>query len=349
MSHDRAEKVLMSYLTNPASANLALGKIHDYQFIKKIERPHSLLYLYQLNGTTRRKRIYIKLFKNYYKRSESEMDELVRKNFETEKFWYNQFSSVDGFSTFQPLYCSIPLRAIISAESKGNNLARLISNNLAFWRGSNRVAYLESCTFKVGVFLKKFQDFYTGNEKFDLNTLIDDVDIRLKRLTGIPLARFSAKDRESVLQYYQKYLPFAEQFDLQMKYVHSDFSLSNILVNGEELIVHDFNKIGIGHPYFDLTRFYHQLSLLSYKPIFRKKDVLELQNRFLDGYGFQFNQEIVLFHFFLLRHYFTHFIGVAKIKKMPFKSRLYNRWVINQHKKNISQILNHSYSFAQIL
>jgi len=346
MSNDRAEKVLKSYLTNSDFTNLALGKICDYKLIKKIERPHSLLFLYQLNGTTRSKRIYVKLFKNYYKRSKSEMDELVRKNFETEKFWYNLFSSVDGFSTFQPLYCSIPLRAIISAESKGDNLARLISNNLAFWNGSNRVEYLASYTFKVGVFLKKFQNFYTGNEKFDLNNLIDDVDIRLKRLTGIPLARFSSKDREDVLQYYQKYLPFAKRFDLQMKYVHSDFSLSNILVNDEELIVHDFNKIGIGHPYFDLTRFYHQLSLLSYKPIYRKKDVMELQHCFLDGYGFQFNQEIVLFHFFLLRHYLTHFIGVTKIKKLPFKSRLYNRWVINQHKRNIRQILNYTYSFA---
>lgn len=334
------QECIENFVSSEEYEQLGIGEYAGYSVLKSFERPFSIFTLVRLRGKKGSKNLYIKVFKNFYQVSQEEFETAIRNDFETSLFWYKRFQYFEEFATFRPIYCSIPHRMIITEECKGVNLNDLIERYAKFYSPADEFRRLLFYVKQVGKLLRTFQNFYQGSEVYDLRLLVEDVDIRLKKLVDNPHSRFTEQDRQKILNFYDSHLAIANRKPIPMKYVHSDFGPSNILVNGDKIILHDFQEVKIAPFLWDLTRFYHQLELFRYKPYwYPTSKIRKLQAAYLQGYGCIMGIQDIRFRFFLLRNYFTHYVGVARLDGLPFLSKWYNKWVIYVHKKNINKLI----------
>jgi len=339
MQSDQFETVLSKFTHSPEFRHLNIGKVRQLRQVSQFERHFSVQRIYSVDGERGSRRIYVKLYKNAYQRSLPKFEEAILHDYETNLFWYNKLAHLNGYSTIRPLFVSIPHRTIITEEAKGRNLGELVQQELRFRPNRKTLQTLEDYMTRTGRLLRVIQDFEVEQQPYRLTELVEDIDQRLRDFIQNPASRFSADLRRQILDFYDAHMAEAEQKPLRICYLHRDFMMGNLLVNGKEIIVHDFSRVFIGPGLLDLTRFYHHLELLKYKPIYADKAVTRLQQAFLRGYDESISPDDILFKFFLLRHYVTHYKGLINETGVPLKSRLYNRRVMARHLQNIRRII----------
>lgn len=344
------EEALDEFVASPAYRQLGLGQLQKTELVREFERPVSKQRVYRLIGEKGSQTFYVKFFRNKHDRPAAEFETQLREVYNTNLFWYNHFRRVDGFSTFRPVYFSERLLASFTEAATGENLATLVERHARKWSDAAWATKLEGHMEKTGDLLRVFQNFYDPEEvkrtdgvinRFsgEAGDFVEDIDIRLRFLVDEPASGFSAADRQAVLAYLENIIPQISTNELKLCYVHGDYTMRNIMANARELILHDFGRIIIGAPLFDLTRFYHQLELLKYKPIFANERISALQQAFLRGYGYQMHPEDLTFKVFLMRHYFSHYKGLVRRRWQPLQSMLYSKWVIRQHHKSIRALI----------
>lgn len=339
MYRTRFKHILDEFRRTPACQELALGEPVEAKLVYHFERPFSVQRVFRLEGPAGSVQVYVKLFKNAYNKSPEKFAEAIQRDFDTNLFWYQKLAPLADFSTIRPLYCSLPLQGIITLESPGINLGELTVKQLRFRPSAETLKMLQTYMHKAGRLLRIIQDFPVEAAPYDLRRLIEDVDSRMREFVENPAGHFPRKLRDRILQFYQDNLPGVSSRELPVTYLHRDFMMGNLLVNGREIVVHDFSRITTGPGLHDLTRFYHHVELLKYKPIYAGAAVSLLQHAFLGGFGGQVGPNDLLFRFFLIRHYITHFKGLLKREKRPLKARLYNRWVKTKHLENLWQLV----------
>ncbi|MHA1756123.1 MAG: phosphotransferase [Promethearchaeota archaeon] len=336
--------ILNEFLNGQLINNLNIGTLSRFEIISEFDIPQSQQVIARIIGTDGIKNIYVKVFKNTYRKPPHEFKRGIENIFRTNLFWYKKLLKYKEFTTFKPLYYSPNFNAIITEEARGVNLGKITIERTRFLPSKLKINLLSKQFKKAGKLLRIFQNFAENDSTYDLKDLMEDVDIRLKILVQNSAVKFSINDRNKILKFYQSYLKNGNFSSIPTGYVHGDYTMGNILVNEEELILHDFGKTGTGPRFFDLTRFYHQLELLRYKPIFHKSAISILQRAFLEGYGFGKDKNDVLFNLFLLRHYFSHYVGIARSEELSIKSKMYNKWVMKNHKKQIQKIIMETYA-----
>ncbi len=334
------EALLQEFLDSPSVAELNIGRVQTTDFLHQFERHFSIQRIYAVQGESGKKRIYLKLYKNAYQRSEADFLASIQRDYDTNRFWYDKLAPFADFSTIKPLYLSLEHRGMITEEADGENLGVLVRTRLKFRPSRDTLEQLTDYMVHVGKLLRTIQQFPVEPVEFDLEFLVEDIDSRMRELVTQPESHFSLEIRQAILQFFRDQLPAVRDLPLAIGYLHRDFMMGNLLVNGRKLIVHDFSRITVGPGLHDLTRFYHHLELLKYKPIYRDEHVSRLQEAFLRGYGYDAGREHPLFRFFLLRHYITHYKGLVKAGEVPLKSKLYNRWVMHRHRDNIRRLID---------
>ena len=333
------EAVLEAFFRSPNFHELRLGKVLSCKAVHQFSRTFSVQKIYALEGSRRSTRIFVKLYKNAYGKSPENFEKAIIQDYETNLFWYHKLCEYREFSTIKPLFLSLEHRAIITEEARGQNLGEVVLQKLKFLPGTKAFQQLTRYMHQTGRLLRLIQEFETQTAEYDLNKLVEDIDSRMRELVACRGNPFSPELRQGILDFYARHMSRAEKLPLHICYLHRDFMMGNLLVNEQELILHDFSRMHVGPGLLDLTRFYHHLELLKYKPIYQNKAVTALQEAFLQGYGAQIHPDEVLFQFFLIRHYVTHFKGLAFSEGEPFKSRLYNRYVMARHLKNLQKII----------
>lgn len=340
MYSNRFQTILKDFLKSPAFAEMALGELQSTRCVYQFERPFSIQRVYKLSGAQRSQKVYIKIYKNAYNKSPEKFNATIARDFETNLFWYEKLAQYQEFSTIKPLYYSIPLKAIVTEEAEGKNLGELVAAQLRFRPAAETVELLQTYMHKAGRLLHVLQSFEIEAPPYRLQDLVEDIDSRMREFVRHPRAKFDQGLRQRILAFYEANMEAACARSLRMTYLHRDFMMGNLLVNGETIVVHDFSRIFTGPCLHDLTRFWHHLELLKYKPIYSQAAVSGLQRAFLAGYGMEAGPEDLLFKFFLIRHYITHYKGLLKKEKRPLKARLYNRWVMAKHLERLSALIN---------
>ena len=339
MEAEQFESVLSKFTHSPEFNNLNIGKARQVRQVSQFERHFSIQRIYSVDGERGSRRIYVKMYKNAYQRSLPKFEEAILRDYETNLFWYNKLAHLNGYSTIRPLFVSIPHRTIITEEAQGKNFGEVVCQELRFRPTQETMRKLEDFMLRTGNLLRVIQDFDVEQKPYRLSELVEDIDLRLRDFIQNPASRFSADLRRHILDFYEEHMAEAEQKLLRICYLHRDFMMGNLLVNGSEIVVHDFSRVFVGPGLLDLTRFYHHLELLKYKPIYADKAVSRLQQAFLRGYDETVTPDDILFKLFLLRHYITHYKGLINDNDAPLKSRLYNRRVMARHLQNIRSII----------
>ncbi len=336
----RFEALLRDFLESEVFGELAIGELIAASPVRQFERHFSVQRIVALEGSRSGCRIYLKLFKNAYGKKEADFLQAIQRDYETARFWHEKLKEFPEFETIRPLYFSLPHRGMVTAEAAGTNLGELVCRELRGFPGTKTRRRLQAHMARAGRLLHTIQSLPAPSEPYSLDTLIEDIDLRMRQFVADPRSGFSSLLRQQVLRFFEDNRAAAEADELRITYLHRDFMMGNLLVNGEKIVVHDFGRVSVGPHWHDLTRFYHHLELLKYKPVYRPRYVSELQTAFLRGYGLESGPARPAFRFFLLRHYITHYKGLWKNRKGPWKSQMYDRWVMRRHLRNIARIVS---------
>ncbi|MFQ5630012.1 MAG: phosphotransferase [bacterium] len=341
---DTFQTILNDFIQSPEFAALGIGEVENVNCLTKFDRKYSVQRLYQVQGTEQSKNIYVKIAKNVYKKSPEEFNAVLQQDFDTNLFWFEKLSGYKQFGSIRPLYLSLPFKALVTEETIGRNLGELVRTQLRFSPSHLIRQVLQDHVHNAGRLLHVVQNEYEGEQDYDLQTLVEDVDLRMRALVQNRSSHFSREMRQAILNFVDKNMSLAKSQNLLVGYMHRDFTMSNLLVSGPKIIVHDFAKIDIGPRLFDVTRFYHHLGLLKYKPVYSSNIVAKLQQAFLEGCNLTGATNNILFNFFMLRHYVTHYKGLIRDRELSLKSKLYDHWVMKKHLQYIDRIIKRNYT-----
>ena len=327
----KVEKVIEKINAQEVKDRLGIGTIQSYDILQVNERPYSHVARCVLRGTDGEKRVYVKIYKPFRYGKRKDYSEKIVREFKTTLFWYQKLKDIDGVGTIKPLYIFPGDYTIITEETPGKRFVDMLPR-LKYISTPGTRRHMRTVLFNIGRWLQVFQQIgEIKDQRFNPGDLIADVDLRLRRLVDYKGLYFDNDDRHRILSALHKMARDVTREELRICLLHQDFSLSNILINNDEVVLLDFNDIQKGSIYFDVSRFFHQLEMLTFQPAFRKRVVKDLQRSFLKGYGTPDITEHALFRMFLVRHSFTQLIKIARFNKYSFPQRMVNRWHIMKH------------------
>ncbi len=304
-------------------------RIKDHKVISVMHRPFSIVFKIRVNYENQPSgNVYLKYQISYAQKGEKK--ELVVRDFQTTKFWYEHFKDNINYNVIKALYHDPHKYILLTEESKGFNLGEYLNKYGQFFPSRRLQNKANEMIFRVGGWLQFFQSIPIEEEPeaLTLDFLTGYISKRLIRLVENPKAGFPEKLSERILEYMGQCWAEVTPADLRSVYVHTDLSLSNVLISSQAVTVLDFNKKEVGSPYKDLTRFYHQLVLLENKPVFQKTFLKDLQNSFLSGYGDSNIAKHPLFRMFLMTHMINHLGKSARYWEHSAVENLYNRWIV---------------------
>lgn len=304
-------------------------QIHEHKVTAVMHRPFSIVFKIKVSYENQPSgNVYLKYHTSYAQNGEKK--ELIERDFQTTKFWYEHFRNNKKFNVIKALYHNPDKYILLTEESKGFNLWDYLNKHGQFFPSRRLQNKMNEMIFGVGGWLQFFQSIpiEEESETLTLNFLIDYITKRLIRLVENPKIDFTEKLSSRILNYMKQCWEEVTPADLQSSYVHTDLSLSNVLIDSHAVTVLDFNKKEVGSPFKDLTRFYHQLVLLENKPVFKKTLLKNLQNSFLSGYGDSSIDKHPLFRMFLMTHMINHLGKNARYWEHSAVENLYNRWIV---------------------
>ncbi|RMH60198.1 MAG: hypothetical protein D6677_14260 [Calditrichaeota bacterium] len=302
----------------------------DAVFVEKtLNRPLSIVARIRIvlqDGTA--EQVYLKYYRS--KQGESTAD-VVRRDYATSLFWWGRFKESSQFSVIQPLWKDEEKGVLITRESEGVDLQTALNRGKILPGLFRDRASMSEMMRLTGGWLKYFQNISPEDipaNQPTLDYILNYIAIRMDRIVEKTNIGFDRRLQDRVNRYLENAWARTTDQDRQAVYLHSDFSLSNVLYAPGRVTVLDFTKRETGSAYKDLTRFYHQLLLLSFKPAFSKSFVRTLQHQFLKGYGDEAIEGHPMFKIFLMIHYINHLGKSARFWEQSTKGKLYNYWVV---------------------
>jgi len=315
-------------------------KLSRFRILKVLKRPLSVVTRLLIKTTDGQTQVvYVKSIREQAVR---DMATMARRDYETSLFWWKRFKDCDAYRVIEPLYLNPENCIIITRESKGQDLQIYLTKLGQLFPSAQAQAKVKEMIGLVGGWLSYFQTIPVEDESVplvDLDYLLKYVNKRMDRIVSKTKIGFDAKSQEGVNRFITERWQDVNPKENKICYLHSDLSLSNVLVDESHITVLDFTKRETGSAFKDLSRFYHQLTLLSYKPTFQNKFIHDLQESFLVGYGEHALDKHPLFEIYLMTHIINHLGKSARFWEQAPRARMYNRWVVYKVMKQIKQIV----------
>jgi Ser/Thr protein kinase RdoA (MazF antagonist) len=145
-----------------------------------------------------------------------------------------------------------------------------------------------------------------------LEDLRDYLDHRLKAIVAARASGFSESDRHRVLRHFDGVAATVPDRDLRETVIHADFCPANVLVDGHNVAVIDFDRAAAGCQYLDVARMFTQLEFLQAKPKFRPEVIKTLQSALLHGFNPGLDPSRALFQLMVLQHTVCQFKKLAQ-------------------------------------
>ncbi|KAA3613244.1 MAG: hypothetical protein D8M58_13135 [Calditrichaeota bacterium] len=341
---DKTKKLDFSEKIKIAIDDMAAQKGYDisgYKILDVLKRPMSIVYKIKL--TFHKSDSFIIYLKHNTTHSHQNKPQLSERDHETTLFWWEKFEKSDKYNVVEPLYIDSIEHILISKESKGYDISVYLTKTAQMFPSPRAQTVIMEMISLVGGWLKYFQsvtvDDEKGSEEISLEFINQYINQRMDRIIEKTKIGFDESMRNRVNTYISDlWQKVGDERNLRC-YLHSDLSLSNVLYNDNKITVLDFTKRLSGSPYKDLTRFYHQLTILGLKPTFQTKFIRYLESEFLRGYGNPRIMDEPLFKIYLMTHIINHLGKSARYWEQSFLSGLYNRWVVYKTMKKLKTLV----------
>lgn len=314
-------------------------EVASHKVLEVQKRPFSIVFKIALRcRAVEDFNIYLKYMHKQY---EQKSPHKVKRDYDTTLFWWQRFEENDSFKVIEPLYYSGEEYVVATRESKGSPISVYLNKiGQIFPSSQAHVKILEMLNL-VGGWLKYFQQIpiEENPEAVSLSYILEYINERMDRMVSKTKIGFDVTMQERVNNFIRTQWELCTQQDKALSYLHSDLSLSNVLYNEGTVTVLDFSKNTTGSVYKDLSRFYHQLNLLSLKPTFQTKFVNYLKDEFLIGYGDEQIYENPMFKIYYMTHLINHMGKSARFWEQSLRSRTYNRWVVYKTMKKLKEMV----------
>jgi Phosphotransferase enzyme family len=302
--------------------------------VRSADREASKVLKVSVTGGSDVRAIFVKVFKPREGGS-SDRDSIrarVVQDFDVTSRLCESMASVPRYAVVRPLACFPDQLAVITAEADGETLSDLLDRRAAWWPSATAVEELGTVLADVGGWLRAFQAIEPRRERFSLDHMRAYIDVRLRRLLATQPPQLDARYRESLLGYFDRMALLVDTSDLREVLTHADLAPSNVLVNGRQVTVIDFDLVAPGGVFMDVARLYTQLEFLAAKPKFRLAIVRKLQRCLLEGFDPALGPERPLFRLFVLQHLLCHMSNLARHPGAALV-RLYNRHQLRLHQR----------------
>jgi aminoglycoside phosphotransferase (APT) family kinase protein len=193
--------------------------------------------------------------------------------------------------------------------------------------------------YAVGRWLKTFHRTAAIDlGAFDVpEDLVEYVDIRLMKL--VKWEKIEQRQYREILCYFEQQLEAGISLETEMCGVHRDLSLSNILIDQNNITVLDFAMYCLGSPYIDVSYFYQRLGNLLTNPAFRPQTIHFFQRKFLEGYQSNFNLYHSLFLTYRARHMINRLISLVEMENSGLIRQLYQYWQYNKCLRELTRLI----------
>jgi hypothetical protein len=319
---------VLTKLQEGSSAYFGASAVHLHP-LRRFDRESSVVLQVRVDGAPGAGEIFVKVFKPRGPAGEQRdtMRTRVLHDFATSVRVHRQMAGLDGFSAVRPIACFPDELALVTERAAGETLGAVLEREASWWPAGARVAKLERTLSRAGAWIRAFQAGRPETSAFSLAGMRHYVDVRLRRLTGMPRARFPETWHAGVLRYFD-----ARSAELRDAASHADIAPGNVLVDGNDIIVIDFAMATTGGKYHDVSRLYSQLEFLNCKPKFRASVVAKLQSALLEGFEPGLSPRHPLFELFLVQHVVCH---LANLSGHPGSglSRPYNWYQRQEHRR----------------
>jgi serine/threonine protein kinase len=320
---------------------LAIGNFFSLRIERMLERKFSVVAKCKIKGQSDFSVVYIKYYKNFYKRSKNELTKIIERDFQDLNYWYAKFKCSDQFNVVKPLFILADQSMLVTKEVAGEDLHQLLVDFDWLFASRKNFQQLRHQIHNAGAWLHYFHSIQPrGDEIYSIDDLVEYLDVRLKILTEENKRHFPKIYQKKIHQYIQKHRRLVSEMELEVNLSHSDFNPGNIIVNGDSVTVLDFGKVRKESFLLDASRFYHQLYLMTFKPNIRQKMIRKLQMTLLEGFGKPGADQLTIFKFLLIRHTLTHLVGITRFWQKKLQERIYNYWVLYNELKFLDSFLD---------
>ena len=321
--------------------NLAIGNFKKLTIENITNRKFSYVAKCTVSGTKSDSCAYVKYYKNFKKSTPKSLSCQVENEYQTITHYFDKFAESDGFRTVKPIFVIPDKFVLATEEAKGESLLQTIIKNGSFFPSETALTYLKKCLFQAGAWIKHFHSLEEiSSKQYSINELVDYINVRFKVLTEDKRRCFPQRYCQIILDFIENNKSSVNNDEKKVHSSHSDYNLGNIVFNGTQITLLDFTKIKEDSFLVDISRIYHQLLLLTFKPQYRKKTILHLQKALLKGFGMEDADRLMLFRFFLIRHTLTHLVGITRFWQVSFKERLYNYWILQRELNYLKHLTN---------
>ncbi len=319
-------------------------EISAFRVVTVLPRPKSVVFKISLSLPKNLSRtVYMK---TYIRQLRDEVSDFTEQEFQAMGHWYALFSAHPQFAVIHPLYYDHNRLVIITEEFDGINLGTYIEKASLFYSSANLKNFVLGKVKMAGQWLAWLHGLKSGlsDEPLRLEQITGYVEERLDRLIANPGLKLTVEFKTDCLHYLEKEWNSVRDGQKYQQFIHSDFTLNNIMFNSRKMAVLDFQPLVPGPVFKDVSRFCHQIELLRYKPIFSKLYLDHLKEAFLDGYGQPGLNRNPLFKIYYLTHAINHLGKTARYWEHRFDENLYNRWlvfrILRESKKTVGEGLD---------
>ena len=275
---------------------------------------------------------FLKLFKPKDPSAGVDLHARVSRDFETVRAVYEYLSRWDDVGAVRPIACYADLLAIVTEEAGGPTLLEYLESHAAWLPGAARMADLEATMTASGRWLNRFHGFDAREGCVALGSLLDYVDVRLRRL--VDHGAITGQYRNRIVSHLNRLAADIAPADLREVAIHADLAPTNMLVCDTRIVVLDFAMAARGSYLHDISRLFLQLDVLRAKPRYRPHVIDALQAALLRGLDPALTAGHPLFRYLLMLHRINH-LGTLALRRERFPAsvlsarvgRLHRQWI----------------------
>lgn len=320
-------------------ARLDIGAFRTLSIGPVMRRPFSLVARCEVRGEHGTAPVYLKVAQNGWNRTLAELQEGLLRDDENMRTWAERFGDHPRFRVVRPLLVLPELLVSATHESRGASLFDIILNRGAWRPGAAQMTRLERTLFSAGEWLAYKDGVVERRETpYDLDTLVDYIDLRLNLMVDAEEIAFGADYRDRVRRFMERARREVPADDLRLVPTHNDLNPGNLLIDGDVVTGIDFGAAHDDHYLLDLVKLYHQVSLFAFKPKYFTGVMVRLQRALLAGYGVPDLADRTIFKLLFLRYTISH-LWAMKRASGALPEKLYNRWVLYNELRILDRLM----------
>jgi aminoglycoside phosphotransferase (APT) family kinase protein len=291
--------------------------------IESIERrPYSMMAKVGLVAGGVRKSLYVKLPHGDVASSRAS----VQREFEVLGYFFERFRPSGRFQVVRPVARFDDPPSLVTEAGNGMPFDAIFRRKGGIMKSARHIAELSLYCSNCGEWLRAMQSVPAPDgARYRIDETVEFIDGQIARCVSAGL--MGAELSQAMGTCVRETSRLAAVSEVRLSWMHSDFILSNILIDDGRVCVLDLGGMQTGPACRDVSTFLYSLEGFLANPLFRPSTVSVLKEAFLKGYGWdEARENRALFRLFEIRDSLGGLLQLSeRLKGSLVRTMLYRR------------------------